>query len=89
LNSFTYTNVLKFKLKVNQEDRQLQQRREMIFSRRVLVLALTLVAGATAIYQDDHWLYSTKLTTSNYAETIQSEIDNDKTVFVRFVASEG
>jgi len=58
------------------------------FVRVVLSIGLTavLVAG---IYPDDHWNYSTRLSTENYAGKIQSEIDNGKTVFVRFIASEG
>jgi len=64
----------------------------MIFSTRLLLLSLALLGAPVtlaAIYPDDHWTYSTKLTTSNYVETIEKEIDNGKTVFVRFVASEG
>lgn len=62
----------------------------MVLSRLVR-LSLALLASAAAvvaIYPDDHWSYSTKLTTSNYADAIQTEIDNGKTVFVRFIASE-
>jgi len=55
-----------------------------------LVLSAALIATVAAgLYPDDHWSYSTKLTTENYVDTIQSEIDNGKTVFVRWVASEG
>ena len=56
-----------------------------------LVLSVVMLAApalAAGIYPDDHWTYSTKLTKSNYAEKIQSEIDSGKTVFVRFIASE-
>lgn len=59
---------------------------------RLLLLSLALVAApaaVAAIYPDDHWTYSSKLTTSNYADSIQKEIDDGKTVFVRFIASEG
>ena len=63
----------------------------MVLSRLVR-LSMALFASMTAvfagIYPDDHWSYSTKITTSNYAETIQAEIDNGKTVFVRFIASD-
>lgn len=57
---------------------------------RLLRLSLALLASsvAVAIYPDDHWSFSTKLTTSNYADEIQAGIDNGKTVFVRFIASE-
>jgi len=70
--------------------------KRMIFS-RLLLLSMALFAApaaaagpgaAASIYLDDHWTHSTKLTTSNYAESIQLEIDNGKTVFVRFIASE-
>lgn len=42
-----------------------------------------------AIYPSDHWTYSKELTTSNFEESIQSEISAGKTVFVRWIASEG
>ena len=66
----------------------------MVLSRLVrlsvaLLVSLTsVVASPPGIYPDDHWSYSTKLTTSKYAEAIQTEIDNGKTVFVRFIATE-
>ena len=64
----------------------------MILSRLLRLSVALFVSSAVlvvnAIYPDDHWNFSTKLTTSNYAETIQSEIDGGKTVFVRFIASE-
>lgn len=54
------------------------------------VIAIALVIGlAEAIYPSDHWNYSTKLTLDNYVSKIQREIDAGKTVFVRFIASEG
>jgi hypothetical protein len=60
---------------------------------RILTAALTALLAATAviagIYPPDHWTYSTKLTTDNYASKISSEIDAGKTVFVRWIASEG
>jgi hypothetical protein len=63
----------------------------MIFPKQLLLGLLAVLPSALAagIYPDDHWTKSTKLTTSNYAASIQSEIDNGKTVFVRFIASEG
>jgi hypothetical protein len=63
----------------------------MTAAQRFLAVALTalLTAAVTAIYPSDHWSYSTKLTTSNYADKIQEEIDAGKTVFVRWIASEG
>jgi len=62
----------------------------MAFSQLLqLLVALVSLVSAGAIYPENHWKLSTKLTTDNYVETIQSEIDNGKTVFVRFIASEG
>jgi len=62
----------------------------MAFSQLLqLLVALVPLVSAGGIYPEDHWKLSTKLTTDNYVETIQSEIDNGKTVFVRFIASEG
>jgi len=62
----------------------------MVFTQLLrLSVALLLVVSAAGIYSEDHWKYSTKLTSDNYVDTIQSEIDNGKTVFVRFIASSG
>jgi len=56
---------------------------------RFVISVISLTVVAAGIYSDDHWTFSTKLTTDNYAETIQNQIDMGKTVFVRFIASEG
>jgi len=56
---------------------------------RIMLFVAIKFVFAAGIYPDDHWKYSTKLTTENYAQKIQSEIDVGKTVFVRFIASEG
>lgn len=50
---------------------------------------ITLVASSAAIYPSDHFKYSTKLTNSNYREFIKSEVDSGRTLFVRWIASEG
>jgi hypothetical protein len=55
---------------------------------RFVISVISLTVVTAGIYSDDHWTFSTKLTTDNYAETIQNQIDMDKTVFVRFIASE-
>lgn len=52
----------------------------------VLVASLALVH---AIYPDDHWQYSTKLTVDTFAPSIENELKAGKTVFVRWIASEG
>jgi hypothetical protein len=54
-----------------------------------MALFASMTVVVAGIYPDDHSSYSTKITISNYAETIQAEIDNGKTVFVRFIASDG
>jgi hypothetical protein len=54
------------------------------------IMSLALLAPTvSAIYPSDHFQYSTKLTQANYVSKIQSEIDLGKTVFVRWIASEG
>jgi len=42
---------------------------------------------ATAIYDNDHWTFSERLTTENFDKTVQAEIDAGKTMFVRWIAS--
>lgn len=56
---------------------------------RSLVAAVVWTTSVFAIYPDDHWNYSTQLTTDNWKETIQSNIDEGKTMFVRWIASPG
>jgi len=54
-----------------------------------LLLTIAILAVVSAIYPDDHWNYSTKLTEDNFDSFIQGEIDQDKTVLVRWIASAG
>ena len=55
-----------------------------------LLLAATLFAGAQAsIYPADHWQHSTKLSTANADDFVKSNVEAGKTVFIRFIASEG
>jgi len=55
-----------------------------------LVCVLALVAGAHAgIYPDDHWDYSTKLTVDSFDAHVKEQVDAGKTLFVRWIASEG
>jgi hypothetical protein len=59
---------------------------------RILALALTLiliVSTAMAIYPEDHWNYSTKLTKDNYASFLADNLAAGKTVLVRTIASSG
>ena len=51
--------------------------------------ATLLTAALLAIYPDEHWDYSTKLTKDNIDSTIKECVDGGKTLFVRFIASEG
>lgn len=54
-----------------------------------LLLGVCLAAGAGAMYPDDHWSYSTKLTTSNFDDVVKSAVDGGRTLFVKWIASEG
>jgi len=54
-----------------------------------LLLIAALASVASAIYPSDHWKYAKKLTTENFAPSIETAIAEDKTVFVRWIASEG
>jgi len=58
--------------------------------------ALSLLLGAVAaitanagIYPDDHWDHATELTPENVDEFVKSNVDGGKTVFIRWIASEG
>jgi hypothetical protein len=50
---------------------------------------LASLAVAAAIYPDDHWDYATELTSSNFESFVKTNVDEGKTVLVRFIASEG
>lgn len=54
-----------------------------------LTAALLLVGGGPAIYADDHWSYSTKLTKDNFDATVAAAVEGEHTLFVRWIASEG
>jgi len=53
------------------------------------LLVGTILATANAIYPEDHWTFATELTTDNVDEFVKSNVDGGKTVFVRWIASEG
>lgn len=57
--------------------------------RYVAAAALLLVGGIEAIYDADHWNFSTKLTEETFDSFISEGIEADKTVFVRWIASPG
>jgi len=58
---------------------------------------LSLLAGvwalsaavAAGIYPDGHWDYSTELNTDNVDSFVKENVDAGKTVFIRWIASEG
>lgn len=51
--------------------------------------ALLTVALLGSIYPENHFDTVSKLTKSNIDSTIQEQVDAGKTLFVRFIASEG
>ena len=52
----------------------------------MLLVATVLAAG---IYPDGHWTRATKLTPANFEGFVESQVDAGKTLFVRWIASEG
>lgn len=56
---------------------------------RALLLLSTAGMAAAGIYPEGHFDISKRLTTSNFEETMKEAVDNDKTFFVRWIASEG
>ena len=53
-------------------------------------LLLLLARGALAgIYPENHWDFSTELTTDNVDAFVKDGVDAGKTVFIRWIASEG
>jgi hypothetical protein len=62
--------------------------RKKLITALVAVAALLLPLGAVAIYPDGHFIHVTEITSEeNFATHIQSEINADKTLFVRWIAS--
>jgi len=54
----------------------------------VLTLSLTSLASA-GIYPDGHWDRATELSTENADACVKENVDKGKTVFIRWIASEG
>ena len=52
-------------------------------------MALLLATAALAIYPENHWDYSTKITKANLDSVIEGNINGGKTLFIRFIASAG
>lgn len=50
--------------------------------------AVVWLAVAGAFYPDGHFERVTRITADNVEDTIRAAVDGDKTLFVRFIASE-
>lgn len=55
----------------------------------VLCSLAALGLASAGIYPDGHWDHSTELSTSNADDFVKTNVDAGKTVFVRWIASEG
>lgn len=59
-------------------------------SKLLAVVMALLVPRLTAIYPDELWERSSKLTTKeSFDAAIEDAIESDRTLFVRWIASEG
>lgn len=56
---------------------------------RVVTLAAVAAMATAGIYPDGHWDHSTELSTGNADSFVKENVDDGKTVFVRWIASEG
>ena len=54
-----------------------------------MALAVLTVGILAGIYPEGHFDRVTKLTTANFEETVKTQVDAGKTLFVRWIASEG
>lgn len=53
-------------------------------------LSILLFAGVQAgIYPENHWDFSTELTADTADAFVKENVDAGKTVFIRWIASEG
>jgi len=56
----------------------------------VLVASVVVGLAQAGIYPDDHWNYATQLNTDDeFDSLVKTSIDEGKTLFVRWIASEG
>eukprot|EP00406_Dinophysis_acuminata_P083508 CAMPEP_0179248450 /NCGR_PEP_ID=MMETSP0797-20121207/20130_1 /TAXON_ID=47934 /ORGANISM="Dinophysis acuminata, Strain DAEP01" /LENGTH=60 /DNA_ID=CAMNT_0020956099 /DNA_START=82 /DNA_END=264 /DNA_ORIENTATION=- len=55
----------------------------------VLVGLLAATTAHAGIYPDGHWDRATELTTGNVDNFVKENVDAGKTVFIRWIASEG
>jgi len=46
-------------------------------------------AAGDVFYPDGHWDRVTQLTTDNFADVVKTTVDAGKTLFVRWIASQG
>ena len=53
------------------------------------VSSIPVALARPSLYPEDHWSHSPRLTEANFESTVRSEIDAGRTLFVRWVASEG
>jgi hypothetical protein len=53
------------------------------------LLLLTAMSMASPIYRTGHFNLVTELTTDNFEETVRTNVDGGKTLFVRWIASQG
>jgi len=54
-----------------------------------MAAALLTTALLAGIYPEGHFDHVTKLTTSNFEESVVAAVDSGKSLFVRWIASEG
>jgi hypothetical protein len=59
----------------------------LVWSVAVSLSSSAVTASSSSLYSEDHWTYSTLLTGDTLNDFVQSGIESDQTVFVRFVAS--
>jgi hypothetical protein len=52
----------------------------------LFALGAAVLAG---IYPDDHWNHVTKCTKDSFEDFVKDNVDAGKTLFVRWIASEG
>lgn len=58
-------------------------------ARVLLTVGLLASLAVGGIYPDDHWSKSFKMTADNFEDKVKEEVDAGKTLFIRFIASEG
>ena len=76
------TNLARAKLHVTQQERT----PPLAVGMALLALTATVLAG---IYPSGHFDTAKKLTTTNFDDHVKEQVDAGKTLFVRWIASEG